>query len=379
MQCSPFSCLSNNTPKGSDKAQAVGSSIENHMKLAANAELKTIHILLLGPGSSGKTTILKQIKKINSFDDKGEAVARETSALPIKQSVVDYMKILCTQSVQLNAKHAEDTLVHPDNEHLRNEILALPSETILNEDIAQKIKMLWADDGIQNTLTMRQHFQIHENVSHFFDRADIICSPSYVPSFDDYVRFRQKTHGFSQDIIPIDVGGSGTHYFDFTDVAGQRSERRKWMNFVGGEMHAMIFILALSDYDLTMAEDNQTNRLQDSLDLFSTIVTRGMWRHKSILVFFNKYDLFLEKIKTTPITVAFDDFTAEHGNPNDENDVVQFMVSKVKNVMVDANIQLTRPVHVMRTSALDTDNIQKIFRTVTIDLVKENLRTAQLL
>jgi type IV secretory pathway TrbD component len=59
------------------------------------------------------------------------------------------------------------------------------------------------------------------------------------------------------------------------DVGGQRSERKKWIHCFEG-VTAIIFIVALSEYDLTLAEDPEmvsVNRrkiaLANLFDLFT--------------------------------------------------------------------------------------------------------------
>ena len=43
------------------------------------------------------------------------------------------------------------------------------------------------------------------------------------------------------------------------DVGGQRSERKKWIHCFEG-VTAIIFIVAMSEYDLTLAEDQEMVR-----------------------------------------------------------------------------------------------------------------------
>lgn len=46
------------------------------------------------------------------------------------------------------------------------------------------------------------------------------------------------------------------------DVGGQRSERKKWIHCFEG-VTAIIFCVALSDYDLVLAEDEEMVSLSD--------------------------------------------------------------------------------------------------------------------
>eukprot|EP01083_Nonionella_stella_P148646 470962_1 len=382
MKCSPFSCFLSNTIKSKSNTteRADHNSIEKHMKLAARQDEKTIRVLLLGPGSSGKTTILKQIKKLHDHDANGELAERKAMAPFVRTAVIEYMKILCTQSVQLNMEHHEDTLVERHNECIRQDMVALQYPYQLTDDIASKITSLWADPGIQNTLAKRRHFQIHENASYFFERIDVVRMPSYIPSFDDYLRFRQRSTGFYENKIKINIATLGLYTFSFTDVGGQRSERRKWMHCVSEDVNAVLYVIAISDYDLNMFEDHTKNRLADSIELFENIMIKGhFFKNKSVILFFNKYDLFVEKIKEVPITVAFDDFPKEEMDPHNADHVVRFVAGKFMNVFVQAGVDLMAPLHIRKTTALDTNNIDKIFQDVQMDLVKEKLKCLNLM
>ena len=60
------------------------------------------------------------------------------------------------------------------------------------------------------------------------------------------------------------------HYaFRMFDVGGQRSERKKWIHCFEG-VTAIIFCVALSGYDLVLAEDEEMNRMIESMKLFDS-------------------------------------------------------------------------------------------------------------
>ena len=48
------------------------------------------------------------------------------------------------------------------------------------------------------------------------------------------------------------------------DVGGQRSERKKWIHCFEG-VTAIIFIVAMSEYDLTLVEDQEMVRFQQQM------------------------------------------------------------------------------------------------------------------
>eukprot|EP01084_Bolivina_argentea_P071229 129533_1 len=346
--------------------------IEKRMKMEKDLQKKRIRILILGPGDSGKTTILKQMKKINHIHDDSDCV-RMTAY--IKDAIVGYMKTLCYQSEILYDEHDEKTLINDNLEELRNEIMQLQAPYNLTKDLAKKIKILWSDNGIKETLNQRHHYQIPDNVEYFFNKIDKVATEKYIPSFADYLRIRSTSTGFAQTNITANIDKFGQHTFEFTDVGGQRSERKKWMRFISEDIDAVLYVIALSDYDLKLWEDDKTNRLVEAINLFREIMIKGnFFTNKSVLLFFNRYTLFKEKIKKIPITVAFDDFPTSELNPNDEDDVVRFIAGKFLQVFEDQNINLAGPLHIIRTDAEDTDNIDKVFRDITLDLVKQNLR-----
>ena len=59
-------------------------------------------------------------------------------------------------------------------------------------------------------------------------------------------------------------------------------------------------------------EDNETNRMHESLNLFASIVNNIYFEGKPFIMFFNKFDLFEEKIKTSSLAKFFPDFQEEY-------------------------------------------------------------------
>jgi hypothetical protein len=54
------------------------------------------------------------------------------------------------------------------------------------------------------------------------------------------------------------------------DVGGQRSERRKWIQCFE-DVKALLFVVAISEYDMSLIEDLNRNRLRESFHFFEEV------------------------------------------------------------------------------------------------------------
>ena len=80
------------------------------------------------------------------------------------------------------------------------------------------------------------------------------------------------------------------------DVGGQRGERRKWIQVFDG-IDAILFIIAASDFDQNLREDNNKNRLHEALSVFKDICGSRFLRKAGMIVFLNKQDIFQQKLE----------------------------------------------------------------------------------
>ncbi len=64
-------------------------------------------------------------------------------------------------------------------------------------------------------------------------------------------------------------------------------------------------------YDLKLYEDNETNRMHESLQLFKELCNTKWFQSTAFILFLNKKDIFEEKVKRVPITVCFPDYNGK--------------------------------------------------------------------
>ena len=65
-------------------------------------------------------------------------------------------------------------------------------------------------------------------------------------------------------------------------------------------------------YDLVLAEDEEMNRMIESMKLFDSICNSKWFVETSIILFLNKKDLFEDKIQRSPLTICFPEYTGNY-------------------------------------------------------------------
>eukprot|EP01129_Flabellula_baltica_P006899 TRINITY_DN2634_c0_g1_i1.p1 TRINITY_DN2634_c0_g1~~TRINITY_DN2634_c0_g1_i1.p1 ORF type:complete len:349 (-),score=70.40 TRINITY_DN2634_c0_g1_i1:24-1070(-) len=304
---------------------------------------KEVKLLLLGPGESGKSTIFKQMKIIQ---DNGGYTEEELLSYKniIYFNCLSQMRVVLEAAaflqIQLQSQEALDEA---------GKLLQLPPNAPWTQEIAESIKILWMDQGIKETYELGQtRYQLNETAGYFFDRIDLFTDPNYVPTPDDILRARVRSTGIEEATFIFD-----SNRFLVVDVGGQRSERRKWIQCFD-QVKSVIFCASISGYDQVLREDNTQNRLNEALLLFDEVTNSASFEGVDIILFLNKYDLFLEKITHVPLSVCFKNY---EGGPDPEK-ALEF----IENRFLERTINT---VYVHPTTAIDTANIGHIIRDVT--------------
>jgi len=348
----------NEDPAGKAKSQA----IDKDMTKIHSAEMQVNKLLLLGAGESGKSTLFKQM--INIYG-KGFSEDERKEFIPIIfTNVIGSMKTLCEQSDELKAKFS--TSVHPSLEPSKNYVLEMKELEQIEPRIAAHFQALWRDKGIQTTYEHRSLYQLIDSTAYFLDKIMEIAQPAYVPSEQDVLRSRVRTTGIVENEFVIDG-----NRFKMFDVGGQRNERKKWIHCFS-EVTAVLFVAALSAYDLVLYEDEDTNRMEEALNLFGEICNSRWFKKTSMILMLNKRDLFAEKIQKTPLTVTFKEYK---GNPHDYQQCVEYVKSLFEGKRADA----AKPIYTHVCCATDKDNMRHVFAAVKDIVIRKSLAEGGLL
>ncbi|XP_015588247.1 guanine nucleotide-binding protein G(f) subunit alpha isoform X2 [Cephus cinctus] len=357
----------------------------------------SIKLLLLGTGDAGKTTIIKQMRilHVQGYSDKE------------RQDYIDIVRGNLHDAIYSLVSHL--TLMEPsldfqddDSEISGNYILAMgPHATIFSEEYYDHVQRLWEDLGIRECYRRSNEFQLIDSAKYFLDRIYEIRKENYVPIDQDILHSKQTTIEIQKVEFSVNVSKNfynGTQEFWMFDVGGQRGERKKWIQVFEG-IHAVLFVVACSDFDQNLCEDNKQNRLKESITLFTDVWNSRFLVDAGFIVFLNKQDILKDKIESgKDIGIQFpeyDDYklSSKDGNSFDHyyrtrcfirDTFVKITQQKRDNVTkhiapgITLNYEETklRDCYYHFTTATDTDNIKTVFDDVHSMIIETNLRNS---
>ena len=133
-------------------------------------------------------------------------------------------------------------------------------------------------------------------------------------------------------------------------------------------------------------------RMDEAMTLFRAVLKKGFLRHKTVMLFFNKFDLLLEKLQDerSKTIDQFLDGWDETQNPRDPQAVCDFVFGKFLEIYktgtgtgagagsATSSGGYAQLLHFHTTSALDTEQINHIMTGIESDLIRKQLRMAGL-
>ncbi|KAH8421232.1 hypothetical protein KR009_006125 [Drosophila setifemur] len=375
LQTSRFACLRccgnfitylmrlRSTPEELDQRYK-SKQIDRFLEKEKHTFRRQVKLLLLGAGESGKSTFLKQMRIIHGVNFDHEML-REYQHV-IYQNVIRGMQVLLDAREKLDISWGSDIREHDANHAKLMECNAIEVPKFM--EYAPLIRSLWQDRGIRRAFERRREFQISDSVCYFLDEIDRLAKPDYVPTYKDILHCRKATKGVYEFCVKVQ-----NIPFVFVDVGGQRTQRQKWTKCFDTSVTSIIFVVSSSEFDQVLAEDRKTNRLEESKNIFDTIVNNNSFKGISIILFLNKTDLLEQKVRNpeTDIRWYYPQF---NGNPHSVLDVQNFILLMFMSVRRSS----TSRIYHHFTTAINTRNINIVFNSVKDTILQRNLNALML-
>ncbi|CAD6199905.1 unnamed protein product [Caenorhabditis auriculariae] len=332
--------------------------INAEIMMAKKEDENVVKLLLLGAGESGKSTILKQMKIIHDHGfSKDESIEKKNvvfaNTVQAMGALIDGFQAL---KLIYNNKQCQDFAAF-----IRKTLELKEEFRPLTEEVYKALRALWSDKGIQIAYERRDEFYLHDSAKYFLDSLERIYDSGYVPTEQDILHTRIPTMG----VIEVSFNMKNKHWRVF-DVGGQRSQRKKWIHCFD-DAKALIYVASLSEYDQVLLEDNATNRMQESLQLFKQVINNRYFVNTSVILFLNKKDLFAQKIgHGKPLKIAFENY-----NGPEEYDAA---VNYIERRYLAANENADKNVYVHHTCATDTEQVQFVLDSVLDTILSTKLK-----
>ncbi|KAK1158539.1 guanine nucleotide-binding protein G(i) subunit alpha-2 [Acipenser oxyrinchus oxyrinchus] len=328
-----------------DKAASERSKmIDKNLREDGEKAAREVKLLLLGAGESGKSTIVKQMKIIHE-DGYSEDECKQYRAVVYSNTIQSIMAIIKAMG---NLKIDFGETARADD---ARQLFALSGgaeeQGVMSDDLSSVIRRLWADTGVQCCFTRSREYQLNDSAAYYLNDLERIARQDYIPTQQDVLRTRVKTTG----IVETHFTFKDLHFKMF-DVGGQRSERKKWIHCFEG-VTAIIFCVALSAYDLVLAEDEEMNRMHESMKLFDSICNNKWFTETSIILFLNKKDLFEEKITRSPLSICY----SEYSGANKYDEASAYIQAKFEDLNKKKD---TKEIYTHFTCATDTKNTRRV-------------------
>jgi len=313
------------------------SKIDSDLRAARRKDERKL--LLLGPGESGKSTVFKQMKIIQDGGGFSDA------------ELIAYRNVICSNCISemrelvLAAQNLQIPILQ-ENFQIAQDFLKLKTGGVWSAEIGMTIKKLWADPAIKELYNKpNKSFHINDTAEYFFNNIDRFIQPNFVPTSEDVVRVRVRSTGIEEAEFCFDK-----MIFKVVDVGGQRSERRKWIHCFDCVI-AVLFCASLSEYDQFLREEQNTNRMEEALNLFEDVVNSSHFRNSAMILFLNKTDKFMEKLQISPLNKTFPNYTGG----SDYAKATAFIESRFRE-------RVTNGIEVFHhfTCAIETENIKYV-------------------
>ncbi|TKR77499.1 hypothetical protein L596_018461 [Steinernema carpocapsae] len=386
--------------------------------------------LMLGIGSVGKSTIIKQLmslceqkpKKYKCCDQdwnvKGteiEEVKSKAHTNQIRGNVIEAFVIFIKYTEQKDHPKLAEDLYEDAVELVENfEDNSKTQDYYGDEDTGELLLRLFDDPAIQyaiehkNNISLKE-YRLFDGFSYFITKPMIqkVFSAAYKPKWEDLVYSRKATVDYHNFYFLI----HGKR-FEINDIGGQENERRnvtqyfdRWYDESRNRHNVNMFVLfvtSLSDFNEVVEMKKPMSgeqaaiykepptQLDVSIAYFNVFLDSLFAKNCSILIFFNKQDRFREKLEDPECKEHVMTYLAPYIRSSAMKKYTESMkfdldeMSKAVSAKLSARIMdnvkgIQKNIYSRFTTAVDSTLMEAIFVAMKDQIISDSLNDGSLL
>ncbi|EMD31116.1 heterotrimeric G-protein alpha subunit [Gelatoporia subvermispora B] len=235
---------------------------------------------------------------------------------------------------------------------------------------------LWRDPKVRQRLYERR-LRLEESSGFYLNDLERITAKMYFPTDEDVLKARLKTTGVVEHSFTL-TNRSEWRGVDWKiyDVGGARNQRHAWAPYFD-DVNAIIFLVPISAFDQVLAEDPRVNRLDDSLQLWQSVISNKLLANVNIILFLNKCDLLKAKLDSGVRLNRY--MTSYRDRPNDYSSVSNYFRTKFGAIHQTYTPNKDRDLFIHLTSVTDTLSTHTIISNVRDIILTRNLKSSSLM
>jgi len=243
------------------------------------------------------------------------------------------------------------------------------NDVIWNEKLIKKVTEVWNEEAVQNAWRNGKE-SILVQMDYLMENFQKYLSPDYTPTNDDILRARQRSTGENSYSFEDE-----SNVWNLVDLGGQLSERPKWESVLNKPIHAVIFFIAIDEFDIPNPESKTVSQSPTKLSLAISILSEilnGSFvtdRKLSRIVFLNKSDIFQEKIKDHKRFAEFKKNLEYSGNQTFDN-CSKHIEDKIQACITSDDL----PTHTHVVCALNTETMTKVTQDIKMTIITSSLK-----
>ncbi|KAF9524433.1 guanine nucleotide binding protein, alpha subunit [Crepidotus variabilis] len=189
------------------------------------------------------------------------------------------------------------------------------------QECLEAVKALWSCEIVKELMTTVGHRQLDESAIYCLDNLDRISQHYFEPTNEDMLRACQRNASIQEYRVKLEpscetnASNAASECF-FYDIGGMRRLRKVWMTYLDN-LDAVVFLASMSCFDEHLTDQPSVNRLEDTLNLWSSISRSNLLDQAQTFLFLTDTELLEKKLDAG---ILFKKFIPSYENENLLND-----------------------------------------------------------